>query len=107
MSIEVVTNYLLGSTVWVLAYVADMATALDPDPDVTSITITITNPSGTAKVTTQAMSKNTSLTDANYDVYEYFYTPDSVGDWTGVVWVTDGTGGTARVSSGEFDFKVR
>jgi hypothetical protein len=90
-----------------------MATGLAPDPDVSSVRVTIKNPAGTAKVNDVSMTKNAGDGDANAAVYDYYYTPalaegetSLAGTWTGVVWVTDGTGETAKKSPGEFSFEV-
>jgi hypothetical protein len=109
MSIEVITRFLGGSTVWTRAYVTDMATGLAPSPDVDSVKVTIKNPAGTVKVNDQAMTKNDGDSDADATVYDYYYTPvlgvgetSLAGHWPIVVWVTDGT----NKSAGEFDFEV-
>ena len=111
--IEVITKFLNGSTVWVRAYVTDMATGLAPDPDVSSVKVTIKNPAGTAKVNDVSMTKNVGDCDTNATVYDYYYTPalaegetSLAGTWPGVVWVTDGVGDGAKKSSGEFSFEV-
>jgi hypothetical protein len=111
--IEVITKFLNGSTVWVRAYVTDMATGLAPDPDVTSVKVTVKNPAGTVKVNDVSMTKNAGDSTSTATVYDYYYTPalaegetSLAGTWTGVVWVTDGTGDTARESPGEFSFEV-
>jgi hypothetical protein len=111
--IEVITKFLGGSTVWARAYVTDMATALAPSPDVTSVKITIKNPAGTVKVNDIAMTENEGDSTSDATVYDYFYTPalgegetSLAGHWPIVVWVTDGTGETAKKSAGQTDFEV-
>jgi hypothetical protein len=107
--IEVITRFLNGSTVWVRAYVSDMATGLAPSPDVTSVKITIKNPAGTVKVNDQTMTRNTGASTSTATVYDYYYTPvlaggetSLAGHWPIVVWVTDGS----NKSAGEYDFEV-
>jgi hypothetical protein len=111
--IEVVTKFLGGSTVWARAYVTDMMTGLAPSPDVTSVKITIKNPAGTVKVNDIAMTENEGDSTTDATVYDYYYTPvlaegetSLAGHWPIVVWVTDGTGDTAKKSAGAFSFEM-
>lgn len=99
--IEVVTTFIAKATVWVRAWVYNSAGALT-DPD-TSIKLTLTDPAGTAKVSSQDMTKDST------GVYDYYYntTTTSVkGSWRGEVVVIDGVGAQSVTSVARFGFQV-
>lgn len=94
------------ATVWVLVLVYDEKKAL---VDPTAVKIYITDPDSTLQVDGEAMTQYESTTG----MYEYFYhqgessDPMAEGQWKGEVVVTDGTGGTAVISSSKFAFEVK
>lgn len=118
MGIDVITQFINGTTIMILAYVQDMKTGIAPNPAITSIKITLADPDGEIVVDSQNMSKETNLSDSNYTVYEYYYTPDlGTGesydptllhkDWPIEVTATDGEGGGAKVTKGTGSFRLK
>ena len=102
MAIEVVVTFQPDETVMVVAYVYDRRTGSAVDP--TSIVATISDPSGTAKVTSEAMSKH------DTGEYEYFYTlatDATAGWWRGLVKIVDGSGGSAKNTISTFGFRIK
>ena len=98
---EIVVKFLRKSTIWVRAYVYDADGAL---VDPTSIKLTLVDSGETKKVDSLAMDK------AETGIYDYYYNLASdaaEGWWNGEVWVTDGTGDTAKSSFGEFSVEVK
>ena len=98
---KVVTEFLQGATVRVMAYIYD-----DDDDlvDPTTVTVDIWDYVGTKVVDGAAMTK------ASTGIYEYYYNTDTdseEGSWRGIVWAVDGSGATAKTSEGSFGFKVR
>jgi len=98
MAIEVVTEFLQGTTVRVRAYI------YDDDGDLvsptTSVTVDIWDSEGTKVV------DGTAMTSVSTGIYEYYYNTDTdspTGSWRGIVWAADGT----KISEGSFGFKVR
>ena len=99
---EVIVKFLAKSTIWVRAFVYDSAGAL-VDPT-TSIKLTLVDSAAAVKVDALAMTKSTT------GIYDYYYTTlvaCAEGWWNGEVWVVDGSGETAKTSSGEFSVEVR
>lgn len=92
MPITVITEYLKGATVRVIAYVYDDAGVLATP---TSVKVSICAPEATTPtVDGVAMTKNTDASSPAYGAYEYYFatTVDTeVGWWRGEVEVTDGT----------------
>jgi hypothetical protein len=82
-----------GETVTVWAYIKNWAgTFIDPS---SGVKITITNPSGTVKVTAQSMTKS------EVGKYAYYYnsaTDDVSGWWKVSTLAQDGSGETAKIT---------
>ncbi len=98
---EVIVKYLAGATIWVRAYVYDADGAL---VDPTSIKLTLVDAAEAKKVDGLAMTK------AEVGIYDYYYNTSgssAEGWWNGEVWVTDGTGDTAKTSFAEFSVEVK
>ena len=98
MAIKVVTEYLQGTTVRIIAYIKDDDDAL-VDPASTP-TIDIWDSAGAQQVTAAAMTPTAT------GVYEYYMNTSSSsaeGNWRGVVWAVDG----AYTSNGSFGFRVK
>ena len=110
MSIRVVTQFLTESTVLIRAYVTDMLDAkVDPT---TSIKVSILDPDGNVEVDGADMTKATEgEADADYTgVYDYIFQTDvdtDQGKYVGVVKVVDGSGATAKTSTGTFNFEIK
>jgi len=113
MFIETISQFIDKATIMILAYIQDTKTGLAPDPEPTSVKLTILSPSGEKVLDAEEMVKETDLSDASYIVYEYYFhkgaTADAmeVGEWKGEILVTDGIGDEAVISPGNFSFKVR
>jgi uncharacterized protein YfaS (alpha-2-macroglobulin family) len=100
---EVIVKYLAKSTIWVRAFVYDKDGALVAPT--TSIKLTLVDPAGEVKVNALAMTPS-----GETGIYDYYYTTLSdcaEGWWNGEVWTIDGSGDSAKTSSGEFSVEVR
>lgn len=103
--IKVITRFLEGDTVWVLAFVRDENKAyVDP----TTIKVSIYDPDGEVEVDAEAMTQYESETG----MYEYYYHKGESaeamdeGVWRGIVTVIDGSGDDAKVTTAPFSFEV-
>jgi len=98
MAIEVITEFVAGATIRVIAYIYD-----DDDDLVnvgTSINTTIIDAAGTTGATASTMSQ------AATGVYEYYHTTSTAsekGYWRGQIDVVDGT----KTSIAKYGFKVK
>jgi len=101
---EIIVKFLSKATIWVRALVYDKDGAL-VDPT-TSIKLTLVDPLGVVKVDALAMTKD----GVNTGIYDYYYmtlVDCAEGWWNGEVWTIDGSGDSAKSSSGEFSVEVR
>lgn len=99
---ELVVKFLAKSTIWVRAYVYHPVTGALEDP--TSINVTIADADGEKKVDDKDMAKD------SQGVYDYYYTvgeDPAEGWWNGEVWVTNGSGETAKKSFDTFSVEVK
>jgi hypothetical protein len=100
MTIEIVTEFIGGGTVEVMAYIKDTDDAL---VDPTSVSITITDSARTVQVNGSPMVKSATGT------YGYSYNTSSTSakrTWKILVTVVDGTGASSKTSYGTASFKV-
>lgn len=101
MGMDVIADFLQLDTIRIQATIRDDDDTLATP---TAITLDLYDGGGTKVVDGAAMTLVSS------GIYEYYYTTDAdsvVGHWYGTVWVTDGTGGSAKVSHGTVGLRVR
>ena len=104
--IIIIHQFIDKSTIWIVAFIRDMATLDLTDP--TAVKVSLNKPDGTAELTDQAMTQY----DGNTGIYEYWYHKGESsaamahGQWKGRVDAIDGSGADAVISPKEFSFWV-
>jgi len=103
MAIEVITEFIDKDTVRIIGYVKDDDGAL---VDPTACKVSVIDPDGATQIDEVAMSQTATGT------YEYYYhtgettDPMDKGEWRGYVLTVDGSGATAKISTGNYAFTV-